>query len=99
MLFTFMDDYCLNQEVNVPTRGENILDLVLSNNDEFVKELRILYNPQSDHDIVVIDTNVLTSEQDFPSGHRDFSTLSFGQLNFWSKNINWPDLKERDCRY
>ena len=51
-LLNFMSTYLLSQVVNVPTRGNNILDLVLCNNDRLVLDVKTEPTDLSDHDMV-----------------------------------------------
>ena len=94
VLFKFMDEYCLNQEVDVPTRGENILDLLITNNDELVNDVRILYTKQSDHEVVIVGTNIEVVKSD-SSDHRVEPASDFEALNFWSRDVNWTEIKEQ----
>ena len=48
-LLEFMDERMLDQIVRLPTREENILDLVLTNNDEMINDINIEYTSISDH--------------------------------------------------
>lgn len=32
----FAEEYCLNQIIDTPTRGKNILDIVMINNDDII---------------------------------------------------------------
>ena len=52
-LLQIIDENGLQQEVTEPTRGENILDIVLTNNDRLIKTTVI--PGISDHNIVMID--------------------------------------------
>ena len=82
---------CLNQKVDVPTIGENILYLLITNNDELVNDVRILYTKQSHHEAVIVGTNIVVEESD----HRVASVSGFEDLNFWTKDINWSELKRQ----
>ena len=57
-LIEFMDRQLLEQLVITPTRENNILDLVLTNNDEVVNDIRVEYTKISDHRLVVMNSNI-----------------------------------------
>ena len=50
-------DLGLNQIVDKPTRGENILDLFFTTKPGFIKDFSIL-SGHSDHEIVIIKTSL-----------------------------------------
>lgn len=52
----FVDDYFLQQMVFEPTRGENILDLILTNNPEFLMNINVCEGlGNSDHSLIEFD--------------------------------------------
>ena len=54
-LMNFMNDNFLCQYVNVPTRNQNILDLVLTNNDRLIQHVKSEKHALlSDHNLVEI---------------------------------------------
>ena len=54
LLLNFMSDHFLSQYVLLPTRGSNILDLFLTNNDRLVANVNSKATILSDHNIVDI---------------------------------------------
>ena len=52
-----MDDYSLEQVVQEPTRGKNILDLCFTNQPSLVNKVNIV-SGISDHDIVIMDSSI-----------------------------------------
>ena len=58
-LLRFMSDNLLNQYVHIPTRGDNTLDLFITNNPYLVTNVTGSNTDMSDHDIVdiMISTN------------------------------------------
>ena len=51
-LLGFMSDYLLNQYVSLPTRGNNILDLFITNVDNVVVNVSSYSTDMSDHNLV-----------------------------------------------
>ena len=51
-LLGFMSEHFLSQYVNVPTRNDNILDLLLTNNSNLILHTSADKTPMSDHKIV-----------------------------------------------
>ena len=90
-LIKLSEDYCLTQYIKIPTRGENILDLFLANNDELVQDYSVTKSIISDHDIIIINTNINTSTTSTPN-HKDFSQ-TFNKLNLLSKKTKWEIIK------
>ena len=84
-LLNLSDDHLLIQQVNEPTRkNKNILDLVFTNNDEFIHNITVEKTNMSDHDIVN-----MTCINSFAYNDTD-STLEnanpFDKLNFFKAN-------------
>ena len=93
----------MNQHVDVPTRGTNILDLLLSNNDRLVSHVTTRSTVMSDHDMVEIA--LIINPSSAPHSHinifdpNDFRSLDFQRANFDKLNeslssVNWIDLRE-----
>lgn len=53
-LVAFMEQFALEQYVNVPTRLENILDLFLTNNCDLVREVKVEDTQLSDHRLIFV---------------------------------------------
>ncbi len=62
-LLRFAEELCLTQLTSSPTRGSNILDIVLTNNDELVHEYCVDNTNLSDHNIVTLTTNIRTDSR------------------------------------
>ena len=88
----FIEKFFLTQLVDQPTRQDNILDLILTNNDELITEISILPYDEylSDHRIIVAKTTITPIE--IPQPNPLPSDESFRGLNFFHKNINWDNL-------
>ena len=88
LLLNFMSTHLLTQMVNVPTRGNNILDLVLCNNDRLVTDVKAESTDLSDHDMV----SVLLSFQ--PGVMEDVQATYLDEMNFRSLDFNRADFSE-----
>ena len=93
----------MNQHVDVPTRGTNILDLLLSNNDRLISHVTTRSTVMSDHDMVDIALTInptstshshinLFDPNDFRS--LDFQRADFDKLNESLGSVDWIDLRE-----
>ena len=102
-LLNFMSVNLMNQHVDVPTRGTNILDLLLSNNDRLISHVTTRSTEMSDHEIVDIALTInptvashphinLYDPNDFRS--LDFQRADFDKLNDSLRCVDWSDLRE-----
>ena len=94
LIFSLMDEHCLNQEVEEPTRRQNKLDLVFSNNSELVQSISVQTSVITDHNIVIINTNIRTGKHNDAEIRRGTSDFGFGGLHFWSDSVEWNDLRK-----
>ena len=51
-LLAFMSDHLLSQYVKCPTRGNNVLDLFITNNDRVVTNVECKQTSKSDHHVI-----------------------------------------------
>ena len=72
-LLNFMSVNLMNQHVDVPTRGTNILDLLLSNNDRLISHVTARSTEMSDHEIVDIALTINPTVARIPTS--TFTTL------------------------
>ena len=80
----FVENYSLAQEVAVPTRGNNILDL--TNNEDLIVKIDCEETVMSDHKLVVSMTNISL----IPSVSGDsMGENGFSKLNFFDRRIEW----------
>ena len=92
-LLNFATDFCLSQHIDKPTRGNNILDLVMSNNDDLIHEYSVEKTVLSDHNIINIKTTMNKSGHNNVSSLAPHTELNFNQLNFFSESVSWEDIK------
>jgi hypothetical protein len=87
-LLHFMSTYLLSQMVNVPTRGSNILDLVLCNNERLVLDVKADPTDIPYHNMV----NVLLSFE--PGVMEEAQATYLDEMNFRSLDFNRADFSE-----
>ncbi len=88
----FAEEFCLNQVINTPTRGNNILDIIMTNNDDILHNITVNQTNFSDHNIIALTTNLLTNMQTkIPCASQQ--TPNFSRLNFLSESVCWESLK------
>jgi len=103
-LLGFMSDYLLNQYVSAPTRGNNILDLFITNVDNLVVNISSCSTDMSDHNLVdvLISYNPMSSSQchvnvfdkhEFRS--LDFNKADFEEVNNQLRDIDWVEMRNR----
>ena len=102
-LLRFMEKHFLSQYVNQPTRERNILDLLLTNNDNLVLHTSSEETTLSDHNIVMVHTtyNIQNQKTTNPPSipKHSFRSLNlfkadFEKINTHLETIKWDDLKE-----
>ena len=84
------EENCLHQYVLKPTRGSNILDLVLCNNENLIKNCSIfeLFS-QSDHSSVYFEICGFTPKQVSKTHHYNFRKGDYENLSIYLSHINW----------
>ena len=88
-LFRLVDELLLRQIVENATRGDNILDLFLTNNDDLVSNIQIEDTIMSDHRILMIETT-MDMKPDKLGGVK--KSGQFASLNFFNENTKWTDI-------
>ena len=83
-----MDTLCLNQLVEEPTRGPNILDLVLTNNPDMLYKCEVSDTGLSDHRMVTVSLILPQVSPALPPREKN----RFSEFNFHSETINWESL-------
>ena len=62
-LIKVCDDHCLVQIIEEPTRGENTLDLIFTNEVSLINDIEVNKSNKSDHCRVEISTNFILKEE------------------------------------
>ena len=101
-LLSFMSEHLLNQYIMLPTRGSNVLDLFITNNDRLVTSVQTKSTNLSDHRLVdvMLAWNPLNPEKsETPKfGENSFRSLDFHNADFdivrkKLDDVNWTDLR------
>jgi exonuclease III len=96
-LFNLADNHCMEQYIEQPTRGNNILDLLFLDNEEFLHHYTVQETILSDHNLIIIHTN-LTEEEKITESCEEVTShpdqVSFRQLNFFNEKIDWNKIQE-----
>ena len=102
-LLNFMSTYLLSQMVTVPTRGCNILDLVLCSNERLISDVKAEATDISDHDMVsvllsfnpgVMEESHATYLDEMNFRALDFNQADFPRLNKVFEAIDWDELRD-----
>lgn len=91
-LLDLAENYCMNQYIRVPTRGKNTLDIFLTNNEELVHAYRVDQTTMSDHNIIIISTNIKQLDTKIVINPLE-GELTLNHLNFFSGNTNWENIE------
>lgn len=86
LLFTMMENLILKQIIRVPTRENNILDILLTNDEELISDVRAEDTEISDHRLMMIDTTLLSNRI---TSKMLTNTEDFQSLNFFHDQIDW----------
>ena len=95
-----MDTLFLNQFILKPTRGNNILDLALSNNELLIQHYLSTPTTFSDHNFLDITLNYNqqriptdnSNERKSPLSKFNYSNADWDQLSHALKEINWTTV-------
>ncbi|XP_069193332.1 uncharacterized protein [Procambarus clarkii] len=85
-LLRFCDKFSLNQQISEPTRNNNILDLVFTNNEDIIRDNTISDTTYSDHKLIEVQTTINTQNRPKTLIKREGL---FSKLNFNNKRIDW----------
>lgn len=99
-----MEDHFLTQVVTDPTRGDNILDLVFTNNTKIFHSYEVLSTVMSDHNLLVVRT------AGYPSGRKTANQMNRSEttlqtFNYYDKGIDWENTRKQflkidwDCEF
>ena len=91
-MLSLFSDHFLEQIIEKPTRGDNILDLFAVNNHQLVLDYQVMPKSAiSDHNLILISTTqYLTSEE----SSTPISVPLFS-LDFENKDIDWSKVKSQ----
>jgi len=91
----FVNNYGFYQYVNQPTRGDNILDIVMSTSNTFLEDLAVSVPlGTSDHNTIILKTNV-SVETTCPRtsmSYFDFEHTDYDAINEYLAVTDWNDI-------
>ena len=95
-LMDIMDSFHLVQMIQEPTRKENTLDLVFTNNTSLFSQVEVTGTCLSDHDIIEITTSIPYNNNNLIDNNKE--TLAkendLRTLNFHHENVSWDRINE-----
>jgi len=106
-LLEFMSEHLLSQYVLCPTRGSNVLDLFITNNDRLVTNVQSDPTSMSDHNVVdimlawnpvSIDQAKVPSFDENSFRSLDFHRADFDALRNMLSEVNW-ELLRSSCSF
>ena len=91
-LFLIQDSF-LTQHVLEPTRGENVLDIVLSSQKELVDNVKI-FEPlgNSDHNQIHFDINVKSESKNKKTYKRNFHKGNYKDMRKYLAKLDWNNM-------
>ena len=91
-LFLIQDSF-LTQHVLEPTRGENVLDIVLSSQKELVDNVKI-FEPlgNSDHNQIHFDINVKSESKNKKAYNRKFHKGNYKDMRKYLAKLDWNNM-------
>ena len=92
-LMEIADRYHLVQAIEEPTRKENTLDLMFTNEIDAFKQIEVTGTFMSDHDVIEITTDIgWNTGVNGGEGRVDMKEDDLRQLNFHSEKIPWSEI-------
>ena len=96
-MMEIMDKFSLVQAIQEPTRKENTLDLVFTNDISIFTKVEVTSTIMSDHDIIEITTNLDDNAKNIYNEKENEQTKEddLQQLNFHNKDIQTKQNKNK----
>ena len=93
-----VNDCFLWQHVKVPTRGKNILDLILSTEEHMISEVEVICPiSNSDHKLVVFQLNCCTTKKEHISINYRYDKANYDEINRNILEIDWDsEFQDKD---
>jgi exonuclease III len=95
LLLDLVDQHMMQQIVKEPTRGDAVLDLLFTNNQELFSKILVIENTIiSDHKTILADINIIVGQQtDKPV--RNFSASTLPEYNFdLATESEWQNIRD-----
>ena len=92
-LMEISDKYNLVQAIEEPTRKENTLDLVFTNEIDAFGQVEVTETIMSDHNVIEITTDIEWNKGvDVAKSRLDMKEDDLRQLNFHSEKVPWSEI-------
>ena len=88
-----MDEFGLIQIIDEPTREENTLDLIYTNESSMVMNVECTKSNLSDHNRIEITTNIKTRKEDELENKKRENEMGMRGLNYTDENIEWDKIR------
>ena len=85
---------CMLQMIEEPTRNENTLDLVFTNETSLATMIEVNKSKLSDHNSIEISTNYILEEQTESDEILEDQNNILRTLNFHAKSIKWKEINQ-----
>ena len=96
LFLAFFNDYGFHQFVTTATRHDNILDLVFSNDPQFISSIEVQCPiSTSDHNVIVLRPNIFSKPHNLqPSSTStyNFKKANYLLINEYLSNIDWNTM-------
>ena len=93
-LMNICNKQCMLQIIEEPTRSENTLDLIFTNETNLVTMIEVSKSKLSDHNVIEISTNYTTTEQKERNQMIEDPNHILRALNFHTKTVKWKNINE-----
>ena len=90
-LFEMCENHFMLQMIEEPTRKENTLDLMFTNEVSLVTMVEVTKSSYSDHDIIEMSTNYSLTEKEKYNTEQSEDN-EFRTLNFRTKTVKWKNI-------
>jgi len=96
-IFKLVEEHFLTQHVNSPTRGDAILDLVLSSEPDLISNVTVIHNfRNSDHNMVAFTTHLQCQSFNNMRTFRDYKQGDYESINSALASVNWNEFLNGD---
>ena len=94
-LILLLDKYNIVQSIEEPTRGNNTLDLVFTNNIDMFIDIGVTKSTLSDHNVIEISTSYKINHTKNNEREKEKGETALWRFNFRSENISWDTVNEK----
>merc|ERR1712236_56019 len=88
------DEFGLVQIIEEPTRGENTLDLIYTNEASMIIQVENIKSTLSDHDRIEVTTNIKTENEEEIIENKNENEKGMKNLNYNSDSAEWDKIRK-----